>query len=429
MNLLDLNDKAGAYPPSLYAKTAEFLPPQAAAQGRIDCDVVIVGAGFTGLSAAITLAQQGYRTIILEAHRIGWGASGRNGGQVNVGQRLEQDTLEKRFGPDTARLLWELSLESVAKVKTLINTYNIDAEAKPGIAYLNNKTASQKHSQAYVNFLHKRYDYDKVQLIPKESVQEYAKSDNYKGGLFYEEGIHLNPLKYALGLGRSALNLGVQIYENSRVLCLEEKKLITEKADIHAPYILLACNGYLGHLYKPLARKVMPINSFILATEPLSSASEIMPKDAAVADDRFVVNYYRISKDRRLVFGGTEAYGYKFPSDIKVKVQKRMLNVFPQLKNQRIDYAWGGTLGITSMRMPVFAQPKPWLFTASGYSGHGIAMATLGGEIAAKAIIGQNASFNLMANLPIRSFPGGSIMRTPLLFAAMTWYALRDKLA
>ena len=280
-----------------------------------------------------------------------------------------------------------------------------------------------------MDFLHKRYDYDKVQLIPSEGVQEYVASNNYKGGLFYEEGIHLNPLKYALGLGRSALNLGVQIYENSRVLRLEEKKLITEKADIHAPYILLACNGYLGHLYKPLARKVMPINSFILATEPLSSASEIMPKDAAVADDRFVVNYYRISKDRRLVFGGAEAYGYKFPSDIKVKVQKRMLNVFPQLKNQRIDYAWGGTLGITSMRMPVFVQPKPWLFTASGYSGHGIAMATLGGEIAAKAIIGQNASFNLMANLPIRSFPGGSIMRTPLLFAAMTWYALRDKLA
>ncbi|MFA5538446.1 MAG: FAD-binding oxidoreductase, partial [Gemmobacter sp.] len=195
-----------------------------------------------------------------------------------------------------------------------------------------------------------------------------------------------------------------------------------------AGHVVLACNGYLGGLEPQVAARVMPINNFIIATEPLGGrATEILSEPVAVADTRFVVNYWRLSEDGRLLFGGGESYGYRFP-DIVRTVRRPMLQVYPQLADARIDHAWGGTLAITMNRLPCFARPHPNVLSASGYSGHGVAMATMAGKVLAEAVAGRAGRFDLMAGLPAARFPGGGALRWPLLVLAMTWYSLRDRL-
>lgn len=430
MDLLSANDKPGEFPQSYYAATADLPAAAPALTGSQTFDVAIVGAGYTGLSAALHLAKSGRSVALLEAHRAGFGASGRNGGQVGTGQRRDQDDLEKMFGQTKAKALWKMGLEAVQLVKDLICDHKIECDFKDGIIHADHRARYVPESHAYAEKLRQSYGYDLIHPLDKAAICDHIGSDNFHGGTLDLGGGHLHPLNYALGLRMACINNGVQLFENTIVTNIEGTKITTAKGDLSANTILLAANGYLGGLNAEVAARVMPINNFILATEPLpqATASHLIRDNHAVADSRFVVNYWRLSSDNRLLFGGGESYGFRFPRDIKSLVRGKMLEVYPQLRDTRIDYAWGGTLGITMNRMPAFQRPAPNVISAAGFSGHGVAMATLAGKLMAKAIDGRDKGFDLFANLPQQNFPGGTALRWPLLVAAMTWYSLRDRL-
>ncbi|MGC3939346.1 NAD(P)/FAD-dependent oxidoreductase [Roseobacter sp. EG26] len=432
MNLLFANDKTGHYPPSWYAASTPSLPPFDSLKGEITADVCIVGAGYTGLSAALHLAQAGRRVVVLEAHRVGFGASGRNGGQLGSGQRVDQQALETMVGKEPARALWDLGEDAKALVKSLIAEHAIDCHLKPGVAWTGSTKADVAHLHDYAAHLQDHYGYDQIETLTADACHALCPSPDYKGGLLDMGAAHLHPLAYALGLARAAKSAGVQIFERSCVHHLDHGTPATLRTDagrVVADHVILACNGYLSSLAPSVSARVMPINNFIVATEPLGArASEVLTRDVAVADSRFVVNYFRLSHDKRLLFGGGESYGYRFPSDIASVVRKPMGIVFPHLKDVKIDYAWGGTLGITMKRFPYLARVGPNVLSASGYSGHGVGTATHAGQLMASAVIGETDGFDTMAAIPTPAFPGGGALRTPLLVLAMSWYALRDRL-
>lgn len=428
MDLLTANDKPGEYPSSWYAATAAPAPQRPAARGDGKVDVCIVGAGFTGLSAALHLARRGYSVAVLEAQRVGFGASGRNGGQVGMGHRIDQDELEGMVGEADARRLWDIAIQSVDLVKNLCA--EMGEAFTPGIIHADHRARFVPHSLSYARMLNEKYEYDLVRGLNREEMRSLVGSDAYHGGSIDMGSGHIHPLRFALGLARMAEEAGATIYEGAKVVSAEGGVVRTETAKIRADHVLLACNGYLGPLNSRVAARVMPINNFILATEPMDKAAReaLIANDHAVADSKFVVNYYRFGEDGRLLFGGTESYGYRFPADIGGKVRKAMLAIYPQLKNTRIDYAWGGTLAITMNRMPHFERLAGNMLSCSGYSGHGVALATLAGQIAAEAVAGQAERFDLMARVPTQRFPGGAALRSPLLALAMLWFSMRDKL-
>jgi gamma-glutamylputrescine oxidase len=433
VDILTANDRPGEYPGSWYAATAGAFDHYPRVAGALSCDVCVVGGGFTGLSAALHLAQRGYDVILVEAQRVGFGASGRNGGQVGTGQRLEQDELEKLVGKTSARALWDLALESVQLVRDLISDSAMGVEFVDGVIHADHRARFVPHSHAYVEKLREEYGYEKIRAIDRDEMRHLVGSAAYHGGSLDLGAGHIHPLRFALGLAREAKKAGVRIFENSRVSDVSmaaPSTVCTDAAEIKADHVVLGCNGYLGRLNGKVASRVMPINNFIVATEPLDfdTAEELIRNNHAVADSKFVINYFRLSEDRRMLFGGGESYGYRFPRDIAGLVRKPMLEIYPQLKDTRIDYAWGGTLGITMNRMPYFERLRGNILNASGYSGHGVALATLGGKLAAEAIAGQAERFDLMAEVPTRPFPGGVAMRWPLLVLAMVWFSLRDKL-
>lgn len=433
LDLLTANDTQGRYPQSYYAATADPLPVFPTLKGQVACDVCVVGGGYTGLSAALHLAQNGYDVVLLEAQRVGFGASGRNGGQVGVGQRVEMDTLAKMVGTETARALWELSLESVQLVRDLIQEHAIETPFHPGIIEAAHKPRMVPEYHAYANYLAETYGYAEMTKLDREMMRAHVGSPAYHGGTLDMGGGHIHPLRYALGLARAAEKAGVRVFENSKVTDIAPGptvQMTTETGHVDASHVILGCNGYLGRLNGTVAKTVMPINNFIAATAPLddNTAKGLIRDNHAVADSKFVINYFRLSDDNRMLFGGGESYGYKFPTDIAAVVRKPMTAIFPQLKEVKIDYAWGGTLGITLNRMPHFVRLAGNVISASGYSGHGVAMATLGGKIAAEAVMGQAEKFDVMAKVPTPSFPGGPLLRTPLLVAGLLWYGLRDRL-
>ena len=432
MDLLSANDKQGEYPPSYYAKHATQLEKFQCLKSEIRADVCVVGGGFTGLSTALHLAQSGYKVAILEAQRIGFGASGRNGGQVSGGQRMDQEGLEAILGDEHAKELWDISQQSVDLVRNLSSDME-DCGVVDGIIHTAHRKRYVKEEHAYTDHLRKKYGYDKIQNLSLEETRHLVNSPAYFGGTLDMGAGHIDPLRYALGLARKCINLGVEIYEQSKVINVKSgdtAKIKTQNGSISAKFVVLACNGYLGRLNSRVAARVMPINNFIIATEPMSEDAQeaLIKNNHAVADSKFVVNYFRFSPDRRLLFGGSESYGYKFPRDIAAAVRKPMLEIYPQLKNTRIDYAWGGTLGITMNRMPHFERIDGNILSASGYSGHGVAMATMGGKMAADAIRGQAEQFDFMASVPTPRFPGGAMLRSPLLVLAMLWFSMRDRL-
>ena len=429
MNLLFANDRAGKYPPSYYAATATPPAPRPALQGAVRADVCIIGAGYTGLSAALHLAERGYSVIVLEAHRVGFGASGRNGGQVSPGQRIEQDAIEGMVGQDDARKLWDIGLESRDLVRDLIARYDMDCPFKPGVIHADWHARDVPHVHAYAEKLARDYEYHEIEPLDHAAIQQIVKSAAYQGGTLDRGAGHLHPLRFAFGLARAAQTAGAKICEGSLVVDIQQGatvKVQTQTGHVEADHVLLAANGYMGGLVPQVAAKVMPINNFIIATEPLAPDT-VLSRDVAVADSKFVINYFRLSEDGRLLFGGGESYGYRFPDIVKT-VRKPMLEVFPQLKDTRIDYSWGGTLAITMTRLPCFMRLSPNVLSASGYSGHGVAMATMAGKIMAAAIAGQSEQFDTMARVRLPSFPGGRALRSPVLVMAMTWFALRDRL-
>jgi gamma-glutamylputrescine oxidase len=432
MDLLTANDKQGEYPLSYYAAHATQLAEFPRLNNEIQVDVCVVGAGFTGLSTALHLAKSGYSVALIEAQRIGFGASGRNGGQVSGGQRMDQEGLEAMLGDDHARALWDISQQSVDLVRELSADMD-DCGVADGIIHAAHRARYVGEEHAYGDHLRNKYGYDKIRNLNREEMRDMVNSPAYHGGTLDMGAGHIDPLRYALGLARKCVDLGVAIYEQSKVLDVQSGDPAVVKTDggtVNAKFVVLACNGYLGRLNSRVAARVMPINNFIIATEPMSADTQeaLIKNNHAVADSKFVVNYFRFSPDRRLLFGGSESYGYKFPRDIASAVRKPMLQIYPQLADTRIDYAWGGTLGITMNRMPHFERMDGNILSASGYSGHGVAMATMGGKMAADAIRGQAEQFDFMADVPTPRFPGGAMLRSPMLVLAMLWYSMRDKL-
>ncbi|MBA85376.1 MAG: FAD-dependent oxidoreductase [Rhodobacteraceae bacterium] len=432
MDLLYSNDKRGQYPDSWYAATAHRLPPFEMLKGAHKADVCVVGAGYTGLSAALHLAEAGFDVALLEAHRVGFGASGRNGGQLGSGQRQPQDTLEKMVLPEDARRLWDLGEEAKDLVRHLITKHAIDCHLRPGVAWTGFDAADVGHLHEYAALMQRDYGYSEIQALSAEECARICPSPAYKGGVLDMGAAHLHPLNFALGLARAAQAAGVRIYENTHVHHIQDgapNTVRTDQGHIQADHVILACNGYLGGLNRKVAARVMPINNFMVATEPLGErAQQVLTQDIAVADSKFVVNYFRLSQDGRLLFGGGESYGYRFPADITAKVRKPMLEIFPHLKDVRIDYAWGGTLGITMKRLPYLARVGKTILSGSGYSGHGLGTATHAGMLMARAIQGDAEGFDVMSRLPTTAFPGGAAFRSPLLVMAMTWFAMRDRL-
>ncbi|KIC35386.1 oxidoreductase [Leisingera sp. ANG-M7] len=432
MNLLYSNDRKGEYPDSWYAATTAPLERFPALDGDAKADVCIVGGGYTGLSAALHLAEAGVSVVLLEAQRVGFGASGRNGGQLGSGQRMEQDGLEKLVGQDDARKLWDLAEDAKDLVKDLVARHSIDCHLRPGVAHACFSRGETAHEHAYAEHLQNRYGYDQIELLDRDAMQALCPSPAYVGGSLDMGAGHLHPLAYVLGLARAAAAAGAVIREGSEVLDIQEGsqlRIRTAGGIVTADHLILACNGYLGGLNGQVAARVMPINNFVVATEPLGDdTGRVLARDVAVADTKFVVNYFRLSHDKRLLFGGGESYGYRFPADISATVRKPMAEIFPHLKDVRIDYAWGGTLGITMKRMPYLARLAPNVLTASGYSGHGVGTATHAGQLMAQAIQGQAVGFDTLARVPAPRFPGGPRMRSPLLVLAMTWFAMRDRL-
>lgn len=428
MNLLHVNDRPGHYPPSFYAATATPFAPLPPLLGDAETDVAIIGAGFTGLSAALHLAQKGFAVTVLEAHRAGFGASGRNGGQVGTGQRLDQATLEQMLGREAAHHLWDIAAEAKALVKSLIHSHDMPVSFYPGIAHPCRTAAEVRHASDNAERLARDYNYTDIAPLSRAEMAGLIGSNTYLGGDIDRGAGHIHPLNYAIGIASAALAAGATIHETSEVTRIEHGPKITlhtAQGRLTAQHLILACNGYLGALEPKIAARVMPINSFIIATEPLDKP--LITEPVAVTDTKFVNNYWRMSEDGRLLFGGAETYGYRFP-DVARLVRKPLLKVYPQLANTRIDYAWGGTLAITMNRLPCFARPQNNTWSASGYSGYGVAMASMAGKILAEAVAGQAGRFDLMASLPQTPFPGGAALRSPLLVLAMTWYALRDRL-
>ena len=396
------------------------------------CDVCVVGGGFTGVAAALHLAESGYQVILLEANRIGWGASGRNGGQLHSGQRKWQSELEQMFGSTRAHELWQLAEEAKRLVKQRISQHSIKCDYKDGLLHTAHKSAYVEEYHSEVNKLQNDYGYDQIRFVNKQELDQMLGTDIYHGGTLDMGAGHLHPLNYVLGLAQAARETGVRIYEYSPVIEFTETqpvKVKVQNATITADFAVVACNGYLDKLNRRMAKTIMPINNFIIATEPLSEqgAEALIRDDVAVADSKFVVDYYRLSADKRLLFGGGENYSSRFPANIAEFVRPVMLKVYPQLKETKIDYAWGGTLAITLNRLPSFGKLQPNVFYAQGFSGQGVCLTTLAGKLIAEAVSGTAERFDIMASLPSPKFPGGTLLRYPGLVAGMLYYSLKDR--
>lgn len=433
MDLLYANDKAGAYPKSWYAASTTPLAPYPALTGDVRADVCVIGGGFTGLSAALHLAERGYDVVLLEAHRVGFGASGRNGGQLGSGQRADQHTLERMVGLDDARKLWDLAEDAKNTVKSLIKKHNIDCHLKTGLAHACFTKGEVRDEHADAEHLSTVYGYDQITPLDHDGLQEICPSPKYVGGSLDMGAGHLHPLAFALGLAKAAADAGVRIFEMSHVTKVAQgaKPVVqTEHGRVTASNVVFGCNGYLGGLENKVASRVMPINNFVAATRPLNDEElqTVLRQDYAVCDTKFVVNYFRLSHDNRLLFGGGESYGYRFPRDIDATIRKPMSLIYPHLKDIEFDYTWGGTLAITMKRLPYFARIGSNMISASGYSGHGVGTATQAGKLISDAIAGEAEGFDTMARIPTQAFPGGTMLRSPLLVLAMTWFAMRDRL-
>lgn len=414
---------------SYYVATANAFAPAPALEGEHRADVVVIGGGYTGLHAALNAAEAGLSVILLEAGRIGWGASGRNGGQMIPGWRKSATDLVARYGPDKAGALFAMALEARALVTDRIAQHAISCDARMnGHLTLAAKRSDPDWMREEVDTLSRVMNYPHARFMSAEEARTKVASPIFHGGLFDALGGRLHPLNYALGLADAARQGGVKLFENASVTALEHGNGVaarTANGSVRARFGVLACDALLGDLDSRLAGRIMPVGNYVVATEPLADAP--VADDLAVSDSRFVVNYFRMSADKRLLFSGGERYTVAPPDNIEAFVRPHLARVFPQLSNVRIDHAWGGLVSVTMTRLPHIGR-RGDLFYAHGYSGLGVLLTALAGKVVVEAMKGSAERFDVLASLAPPEFPGGAALRSPLYVLGMLYYALRDRL-
>ena len=414
---------------SYYAATATPSPVHPTLRSEVSADVCVVGAGYTGLSAALELAKTGYKVVVLEAKTVGYGASGRNGGQICTGFSAGQGKIEAQLGKEDARKCFAIAEEAKQLINDRINDYKIDCDLAWGYLHCIPKA----HQMSELHTWKEEWDalgYADTEVLNKQQLEEKVGTRIYHGALREGGAGHFHPLNYCLGLARAAMAAGAVIYENSPVIEIDTGSAPwarTAQGKVTAKHMVIGGNAYLGRTVPRLYGRVMPVGSYIIATEPLGEnrARSLIRDGEAVANTNFIVDYYRITGDTRLLFGGRAAYSTLEPPSLGAYMRPRMLGVFPDLADVKIDYAWGGYIAITSNRIPDCGRLSPTVYYAHGYSGQGVALAGMYGKLMAECIRGQAERFDLLARVKHLPFPGGS-MRTPLLVAAMLFYRLRD---
>ncbi len=417
---------------SYYRATATPYEPFPRFEGDMKVDVAILGGGYTGLSAALELAEAGYSVAVLEGETVGFGASGRNGGQVCTGFHQSLSEIEKNLGRDTAETCKDVGFNAPKLIADRVERFNINCDLKWGYIHAAEKSSHVPELQEMHEDWEK-WGYTGSQLYDKSGARDVVGSDIYQGALWEPGAGHIHPLNYCIGLAEAARGLGAKIFENSPVLDVDSgtnPSLKTAHGTLSANFLILAGNAYLKEKVPYLYRRIMPVGSYILATEPLGEnrAKGLIPNDEAICNTNFIVDYYRLSGDKRMLFGGRATYSGLEPNDLGSFVRPRMLRVFPQLDDVQIEHVWGGWIGITVSRMPHLGRIGDSTFFAQGFSGHGVALSNMSGKLIADAVRGQSEKFDHMSGFTPPPFPGGRF-RTPLLTLGMFWYRMKDILS
>lgn len=421
---------------SYYEASSHPAPARPELNGTVDCDVCVIGAGIAGCSTALHLAERGYRVILLEAYRVGWGASGRNGGQALPGVAADLAKLRRLIGPAAARAIWDISVEGLRLVRELIDRHHIECDWSDGHMLTALKPRHERELLAEVEELRSQYGYESVRYMPRDEVRSLIQSERYSGALYDSNAGHLHPLNYTLGLAAAAERAGVRIFESTRALALSPATQATAAlvrtplGSVRSRFTVLCGNVYLGDVAAALSSKIIGVSTYIVATEPLQAerARRLIANNCAVSDMNWVLDYFRLSADHRLLFGGRVNYSDLASFDAPGATRARMLRVFPQLADVRIQYSWGGYVDITVNRAPHFGRLTPDVYFLQGFSGQGLALAGVAGKLVAEAIAGTAERFDVFAAIPHRNFPGGALLRRPALVLAMLYYRLRDLL-
>ena len=424
---------------SYYAATAARESSYPALAGDASCDVAVIGGGLAGLSAAIDLRRRGFDVVLLDAREIGSGASGRNGGQAIHGLACDPETIEAQLGLDDARRVWDMSVEALDLLRERMQEHAIACDWRDGYLGLATSARKGRALQAWADRIQAVYGYPLQRIVPAE-IGRWIASPRYHSGIHDPRSGHLHPLKYTLGLARAAAAAGVRIHEQTAVLALvpgEQPALRTAVGDVRARQVLLAGNVYLRGVAPALEPRIMPVGTYIACSEVLDAAlaASLIPSGAAVCDTNFVLDYFRPTPDRRLLYGGRVSYSTRTPADLAEGMRRRMAQTFPQLAAARVEYAWGGFVDITMNRAPDFGRLPAVggagsnVYYLQGFSGHGLALTGLAGRLVAEAMAGDAGRFDVFARLRHRPFPGGAWLRTPALVLGMAWYRLRDMLA
>ena len=428
---------------SYYAASANEQPQYPTLDADIAADVCVVGGGFAGLSAAIELADRGYSVVVLEAKHIGWGASGRNGGQIIAGLACEQAVIEKALGLEAAKKVWGMTLEALDLVRERVKRFNIKCDLENGFLGVAVNPTKGAVLREWFDDMAQKYNYDTdAEWISPNNIKQWIDSPRYHSGYYDCRSGHLHPLNYCLGLAKGAASLGVRIFQNSSVQAMQQGEVVqlyTETGTVKARFVVLAGNMYLpevsSKLAPALAKRIMPVGTYIIATEPIDAkiAATLIPTKSAVCDTNFVLDYFRFAADhfsekQRMIYGGRVSYSAMTPRNLTASMQARMVETFPQLTNTKVEYTWGGFVDITMNRAPDFGRLASNIYYIQGFSGHGVALTGLAGKLVAEAIAGQAERLDLMARIPHHDFPGGKLLRTPALILGMAWYKLRDAL-
>jgi len=417
---------------SWYEDTVDDRPTYPSLDGDRSCDVVIVGGGFTGLSAATHLAKAGTNVVLVESHRFGDGASGRNGGQLGTGQRAWAEELEAEYGFSRAKALFDLAEEAKAHLLEFAQANAIDINYRPGQMSVAHKPRYVDAYRKHADLMTSRFGYPHIAFMDRQETAERLGSQAFFGGVRDTGTGHIHPLKLVVGTARVAAGAGAHLFENTPVTGISSSggkvRVTTPRGTVTADKCLIAVNAYGGTLEPVSAAHVMPIGSFIGATVPLGADSPVLPGWEAVDDSRFVVRYFRKAPDGRLLFGGREIYAVNDPKDIHIHIRRQIAEIYPQLKDVEITHGWGGYVGITLPRKPFVREVMPNVISAGGYSGHGVMLSNFVGKLYAETVSGNRDRLKLIKDLKIPPFPGGRRLRAPLLFLALNWYALRDRL-